>query len=1044
MFFYLSIDISHHHLDSGGEGAVPSISNILPRPVPGDPLNYKPNRDALDAASHKLVPFSELYDDDDDDDYRDYHAQEAQQHREGMSTNLGIVGGPNDPLIVHGTLSTADRQARAGHGTRFDWNTLDDDGEYEKDDDMRERRSDCILHGPAFTDMPPCSLPTVGHDDKDKQPKLSKIKPAATAEAALLMARAQKLGMEIVHKSEDEVTYPMKADKDREQERELYKMTSTVAPVIDGSDATITATTVGDNGDKAISPLTTKHLQQHNPQAVEGGLGGSLGLVAEGTTQEKALPHFDEDDDQIYSEIGTEEGIEEMVEREASGGHEITLSASADEIAAQRQPEGPRDTAISAIMEGDKKDKEPIVGTTTSSGKQRRESLTSEKLPVLQSKIGQKLLEITPDLFSSTPAIDEYESVSDMMNLMNTQGAGTLNPELFEGAGSFGPRNDQLTWAHDYFTSRGWHLRYPLHTAAWQGDLDRVLSLVQQQGYPIESEMEDWYRSTPLQWAASYGQLSVVQALLVLGSNPVVMNTNNPPQNALSMSSKEGHVVVNKWLNMWLERNSGRYFGSHGQSSQTSISTQPSSTNTDAIVADGSANQGAEGNSNKEFLEALVSALRAPVPVPTASSTTSGGDKDDENNREAVEAAMRRGLEMGIEQGVQRALGSIKKKAQLHRQQQQEDSRIRHSRGTVAKDGEQGVQGDGGREASLSTQMHQEMYGTPTSSDIWNDISSKSTTSKYATVHTSQKVHEPSNEPPSSEQNVAKKYLSAHPDRFKDMLGTDIKHNSKEVTKGGNLDSDRMNKTWTPAVDHTHDEVGQASRGSARRDGSRVGGFVPLVSTVIGHSATNEANNLSLSNVLHDMSLSVDDLSGYGDDLSDSYGETVETVFKDVKLAPTTRGRYGVVASSLEVGDIHDKNLQLNTDMNEHRATGTDIHLRVDGDVETSDDWTSVGTNDQPGLGHSQDMDLTMESETVLNTEANKSIDGKVDALQDIDDAELPPVVDTMSATKSYATAVTAGNSNGWKDANPKKSPAKVNRDDLVLDSLETLSETLK
>ena len=111
-----------------------------------------------------------------------------------------------------------------------------------------------------------------------------------------------------------------------------------------------------------------------------------------------------------------------------------------------------------------------------------------------------------------------------------------------------GPRAMQRP-AYAWFDSHDpWEHRWPVHRAAMRGECDRIRVLtVSTNRFDAYAKMTDWYDSEPLGWAASFGQLDAVRALIECGADPL-----RPPNAAgntpLRDAEREGHAHVVRFL----------------------------------------------------------------------------------------------------------------------------------------------------------------------------------------------------------------------------------------------------------------------------------------------------------------------------------------------------------------------------------------------------------------------------------------------------------------------------------------------------------------
>ena len=128
-----------------------------------------------------------------------------------------------------------------------------------------------------------------------------------------------------------------------------------------------------------------------------------------------------------------------------------------------------------------------------------------------------------------------------------------------------GPRAMQRP-AYDWFDSHDpWEHRWPVHRAAMRGECDRIRELtVSTNRFDANAKMTDWYDSEPLGWAASFGQLDAVRALIEYGADPL-----RPPNAAgntpLRDAEREGHAHVVRFLKEYAYRKA------HGVTSESVI-----------------------------------------------------------------------------------------------------------------------------------------------------------------------------------------------------------------------------------------------------------------------------------------------------------------------------------------------------------------------------------------------------------------------------------------------------------------------------------------
>ena len=110
-----------------------------------------------------------------------------------------------------------------------------------------------------------------------------------------------------------------------------------------------------------------------------------------------------------------------------------------------------------------------------------------------------------------------------------------------------GPRAAQRP-VYDWFDAQdGWHV-WPLHRAAMRGECARVRELTVETGrFDANQKMTDWFDSEPLGWAASFGELDAVRALIECGADPL-RPPNAAGQTPLTDAEREGHAHVVRFL----------------------------------------------------------------------------------------------------------------------------------------------------------------------------------------------------------------------------------------------------------------------------------------------------------------------------------------------------------------------------------------------------------------------------------------------------------------------------------------------------------------
>ena len=116
-----------------------------------------------------------------------------------------------------------------------------------------------------------------------------------------------------------------------------------------------------------------------------------------------------------------------------------------------------------------------------------------------------------------------------------------------------GPRAPQRATYGWFDDQENWY-RWPLHRAAMRGECGRVRELTVVTGrFDANQKMTDWCDSEPLGWAASFGQLDAVRALIECGADPL-----RPPNAAgntpLKDAQREGHAHVVRFLKEYAYR----------------------------------------------------------------------------------------------------------------------------------------------------------------------------------------------------------------------------------------------------------------------------------------------------------------------------------------------------------------------------------------------------------------------------------------------------------------------------------------------------------
>mmetsp|Transcript_8549 Transcript_8549/g.22351 ORF Transcript_8549/g.22351 Transcript_8549/m.22351 type:complete len:505 (+) Transcript_8549:86-1600(+) len=119
---------------------------------------------------------------------------------------------------------------------------------------------------------------------------------------------------------------------------------------------------------------------------------------------------------------------------------------------------------------------------------------------------------------------------------------------------SGGPRANQasaLGWFDTTFHEHAW----PLQRAAMRGEVDRIRELCAS-GHDPNVKMTPWYDSEPLGWAASFGQLGAVIALIQCGADPL-RPKNKAGYTPLTDAMRERHTHVIDFLNEYRRRRKG-------------------------------------------------------------------------------------------------------------------------------------------------------------------------------------------------------------------------------------------------------------------------------------------------------------------------------------------------------------------------------------------------------------------------------------------------------------------------------------------------------
>lgn len=94
--------------------------------------------------------------------------------------------------------------------------------------------------------------------------------------------------------------------------------------------------------------------------------------------------------------------------------------------------------------------------------------------------------------------------------------------------------------------------KYPLHRAAFAGDVELIKKLVQK-GYDPNQKMPEWYDSEPLGWSASMGRLANTRELILLGADPL-RPANKAGNTPLTDAKREGYQDVVTFLQEYQKR----------------------------------------------------------------------------------------------------------------------------------------------------------------------------------------------------------------------------------------------------------------------------------------------------------------------------------------------------------------------------------------------------------------------------------------------------------------------------------------------------------
>eukprot|EP00239_Pterosperma_sp_CCMP1384_P001094 CAMPEP_0197844896 /NCGR_PEP_ID=MMETSP1438-20131217/1874_1 /TAXON_ID=1461541 /ORGANISM="Pterosperma sp., Strain CCMP1384" /LENGTH=122 /DNA_ID=CAMNT_0043455925 /DNA_START=62 /DNA_END=430 /DNA_ORIENTATION=- len=102
----------------------------------------------------------------------------------------------------------------------------------------------------------------------------------------------------------------------------------------------------------------------------------------------------------------------------------------------------------------------------------------------------------------------------------------------------------------------GWTEKYPLQHAAMKGDIQRIQDLIEKENVDPNGIMKAWHDSTPLGWAAAFGQLSAVIKLIQLGADPL-KPPNKVGNTPLRSAKRERHSAVVDFLEKYETRLTG-------------------------------------------------------------------------------------------------------------------------------------------------------------------------------------------------------------------------------------------------------------------------------------------------------------------------------------------------------------------------------------------------------------------------------------------------------------------------------------------------------
>ena len=112
-----------------------------------------------------------------------------------------------------------------------------------------------------------------------------------------------------------------------------------------------------------------------------------------------------------------------------------------------------------------------------------------------------------------------------------------------------GPRPDQLR-GYVWFDTKFGRSAWPLHRAAMRGEVNKIRDLCIRMS--PNAKMTDWFDSQPIGWAASFGQLEAMIALIECGAD--TRNANKAGNTALADAQRERHGAVVTFLERYRRR----------------------------------------------------------------------------------------------------------------------------------------------------------------------------------------------------------------------------------------------------------------------------------------------------------------------------------------------------------------------------------------------------------------------------------------------------------------------------------------------------------